>query len=569
MECRVFLKKYWDDGELGDFIEDTLDKQNGRIYGANAAPALNAMDYLDKETYSDDEWDAQDEDKGIDVKTEDKSRVAAVGVAAVSDAAITAVAPSTEGGTDAGVIELSDSEDEGEESELEIEIEAVAAAPAVSVLSAAEVAAQAKAAQLERVKAQQAEKGRLELERRKERFLAAQKAPRNSRTALLTMLRMKVHQTAKENYCNQRKIQSEGLELRLEISEKCRQLVELLKEREESRTLLKREARRAKFEKNVSYCNAPQELPIDFILCSCLCLCAPFQLQQKLWSDFIVQAGADEDEFDEEDSEYLADGQYLTAAEKYRLEHPSSDEESSIASDDSQLDIDADGAGDADADMDVVQEELAGAGMLPGDTQAEDDDHSQNSQGSQKEEPTQAQDAADVVEEEEDEEVLILSKRNRLAGSTSESATAGGTVVHYGKARTLSSAAVEGEDNLLDEPEEATARMDISGQEDGSAEPAEEKTERNGDDNVSLANHTLATGKSRRKPKSTGNTLYKLAMEQEERRSRRHKGNNLLDDEAAEEEEEGLQAGLGDFGFGVTSNIREHDEEMVRNCCFL
>lgn len=37
----------------------------------------------------------------------------------------------------------------------------------------------------------------------------------------------------------------------------------------------------------------------------------------------------------------------------------------------------------------------------------------------------------------------------------------------------------------------------------------------------------------------------------------------FLEDEAAEEEEEGLQAGLGDFGFGVTSNIREHDEEMV------
>lgn len=35
-----------------------------------------------------------------------------------------------------------------------------------------------------------------------------------------------------------------------------------------------------------------------------------------------------------------------------------------------------------------------------------------------------------------------------------------------------------------------------------------------------------------------------------------------MDDEAAEEEEEGAQAGLGDFGF-TTSNIREHDEEMV------
>ena len=118
-------------------------------------------------------------------------------------------------------------------------------------LSAAELAAQAKAAQLERLRAQQAEKERVELEIRKERFLAAQKAPRNSRAALLTSLRLKVHQTAKENYCNQRKIQSEGLQLRLELSEKCRQLVELLKDREEGRTLLKREARRAKYQQLV------------------------------------------------------------------------------------------------------------------------------------------------------------------------------------------------------------------------------------------------------------------------------------------------------------------------------
>jgi hypothetical protein len=31
-----------------------------------------------------------------------------------------------------------------------------------------------------------------------------------------------VHQTAKENYCNQAKIQSEQLALRLKIAEKCR-----------------------------------------------------------------------------------------------------------------------------------------------------------------------------------------------------------------------------------------------------------------------------------------------------------------------------------------------------------
>lgn len=42
------------------------------------------------------------------------------------------------------------------------------------------------------------------------------------------------------------------------------------------------------------------------------------------------------------------------------------------------------------------------------------------------------------------------------------------------------------------------------------------------------------------------------------------KSSTLLDVEAEEEEEEGLQAGLGDFGFGVTSKMREIDQERVR-----
>jgi hypothetical protein len=37
----------------------------------------------------------------------------------------------------------------------------------------------------------------------------------------------------------------------------------------------------------------------------------------------------------------------------------------------------------------------------------------------------------------------------------------------------------------------------------------------------------------------------------------------MFDNEAEEEEEEGLQAGLGDFGFGTTSNIKDRDDEIV------
>jgi len=41
--------------------------------------------------------------------------------------------------------------------------------------------------------------------------------------------------------------------------------------------------------------------------------------------------------------------------------------------------------------------------------------------------------------------------------------------------------------------------------------------------------------------------------------------NRLLEDEAEEEEEEGVQAGLGDFGFGV-SRARDDDEAVSDYC---
>ena len=43
----------------------------------------------------------------------------------------------------------------------------------------------------------------------------------------------------------------------------------------------------------------------------------------------------------------------------------------------------------------------------------------------------------------------------------------------------------------------------------------------------------------------------------------------MFDEEAEEEEEQGQQAGLGDFGFGVVSKIRENDEEAVSVISFM
>jgi len=240
VECREFLKQYWNDetegeGSLGDFVADTIAKQNSRVYGVNQAPGLDALDYLDKTHYSDDEWEAEEEVQTqaqalkVEVKTEkDEIRESVVTAVVTADSAASAdeeVAPMEE--TKSSFIELSDSEDEDEEEEIVIVAPTALvapAAPAVPALSAVEAAAQQRAQQIELLKAQAAEKERRELEIRRERYLAAVKAPRTSRSALLTTLRQKVAVTAKENYCNQRKvrIKSEELTLRLQIADKCR-----------------------------------------------------------------------------------------------------------------------------------------------------------------------------------------------------------------------------------------------------------------------------------------------------------------------------------------------------------
>ena len=315
VECREFLKQYWNEetegeGSLGDFVADTIAKQNSRVYGVNQAPGLDALDYLDKSHYSDDEWEAEEEVQTqaqalkVEVKAEkdEAKEVASPAVVTTDSAASTDEGAPVEE-TKSSFIELSDSEDEDEEEEIVVVAPAAVeapAAPVVPALSALEAAALQRAQQIELLKAQAAEKERRELEIRRERYLAAVKAPRTSRSALLTTLRQKVAVTAKENYCNQRKvrIKSEELTLRLQIADKCRyhachcfflvynrepalvmicssqqgqhsfrlsfyilltfallffrQLVELLKERHEARDNYKREVRKAKYQQLVS-----------------------------------------------------------------------------------------------------------------------------------------------------------------------------------------------------------------------------------------------------------------------------------------------------------------------------
>lgn len=195
----------------------------------------------------------------LEIKKEEAADIAPVAVSPEVESSGAAIE------TKSSFIELSDSEDEDED-ELEIAL-AVPVAPVAPVLSAAELAAQQRTLQIQRMKDAAAEKERLELEQRKQRFLAASKISRSSRSALLTSLREKVQATAKENYCNQRKVKinSDELTLRLQIADRCRQLVELLKERHESRDNFKREARKAKYQKLVSglVCNDHPTIPLS------------------------------------------------------------------------------------------------------------------------------------------------------------------------------------------------------------------------------------------------------------------------------------------------------------------
>ena len=166
-----------------------------------------------------------------------------------------------------------------------------------------------------------------ELEERKRRFVLAQARPQSSRTALLTALRQKVQETANENYCTQMRMQRDQLQTRLQIAEHCRKLVELLKARHENRKAAEREERRKKFQ---------------------------------------MTANSNEDEFDDGDD--LEDGKFLTEEEKKAILEQFQEQDSASSEDGDGDDEDAEdepipfaNAGFEADEMSVVQEELEGA----------------------------------------------------------------------------------------------------------------------------------------------------------------------------------------------------------------
>ncbi len=200
--------KYWGDEENEEYVEwiqTFAEKHARRLYGNEVEVPFDPLDYLDQESYSDEEEEEEEETKK---EKEDD------------------------------VISLSDSDEDDDDSDHEEAEQFKPTSIPIEIPATAPISA-----------AKQRPLFFLANHMNMNQLSASNKStvPRSSRAQLLISLRKQVHVTAKENYCLQRKIKSDQLSLRIEISEKCRQLVELLKERYEEKILTDRESRRKKF----------------------------------------------------------------------------------------------------------------------------------------------------------------------------------------------------------------------------------------------------------------------------------------------------------------------------------
>jgi hypothetical protein len=482
-ECREYLRKLLAESarneageETGiesnaDLVDKYLDKFNRRIYGYDVAPSVDALDYLEQDSYSDEEVerpqeDAQEQERG-------------------------------------DLVYLSDSD-----AEIEEDMEKEGNAPAVvAAMMAAPISSPIPALPVPMPMPVQASS----LPSKRALLFDASRIPKPSRSLLLISLRQKVQQTAKENYCEQRHIQNSAeLSRQLEISEKCRQLVELLKERFEERSLEERQARRAKF----------QEL-----------------------------ADADEEEFDAE----LAEGQFLTEEERRVLlaqlqaeseaAEEQSEEEDVYAGDDEQMDEGEEGGGEA-----VMEELKANKALAEQEIRAPDrkrpllsttSDSQEKGKEQEGGETQQSMQGDEDEDDDDEEECLQLSRKVK---------------------RGIPAAAAAGSEDEASTVAEQQSQPHVSMARDARQLQAEEEQLASEAEDVAT-DETVSKEKEKRQRMRTGNAMYRLQLEEEERRLRQKKGTGLVEDEAEEEEEEGHQAGLGDFGFGVSSRNKEMDEE--------
>lgn len=247
-----------------------------------------------------------------------------------------------------------------------------------------------------------------------------------------------------------------------------------------------------------------------------------------------MQADADEEEFDENDSEFLGEGQFLTAEEKEALlrggDSSSEDEEEEEEVD--GMDVEEEG----DRVLPLDEERMGMAAVTPRENaEPADSDRGEDNEETEEQNASSLPDESAVIdaaeEDEEEMEMKIARIRQHRAGGESTDG-----IRRYGSARverapgTGEGEAVEEENTEMDLDADSVADTVPGGktrlkEDDASVSAGDAVIEQKADDAESVAGQTTAsayTQKSgRHKKKSTGNALYRLALEEEERRSRR------------------------------------------------
>jgi hypothetical protein len=176
---------------LVDFINYSLEKSNSRCYGVNVVPLVDVFRFLQG---------------GVDAAVSDDDE---------SDEISTTKEENLHDSMDE--IVLSDSSDDSDDEDVDVEGKDIVSGT-TAMMPQPTVFKPIAAVAFDPIAVAVADA----VDKRKALFELAKRRPMTSRAALLTNLRMKAQQTARENYCAQVHLHTEELAARLEISERCR-----------------------------------------------------------------------------------------------------------------------------------------------------------------------------------------------------------------------------------------------------------------------------------------------------------------------------------------------------------
>lgn len=196
IECRTFLARIWksekdEDVDHAEFIEINIEKQYNRLFPVSDDVPFDALEYLERDSYSSDDKSDDDNDSDDDKEEEEKEEMICL-----SDSSDDEDSDREEGGAGSG-----NTTDQSISPLRPLP-------PPTTTTSRPALPTNDPRRRFRQILLQQHQQQRL--------------MNKNSKTALLFSLRQKIHETAMENYCHQKKIAKEDLQLRLEIAERCR-----------------------------------------------------------------------------------------------------------------------------------------------------------------------------------------------------------------------------------------------------------------------------------------------------------------------------------------------------------